>query len=222
MQEDEGQNQYFMDIYFEEIKRHLPFIAMWTNICNTSVSGTSVPLRNSQAEIYFHIKKSDREANNIPTVQYIEKNNCFRLSIQRQNIDTLCKSAFHQNQKGFSKGSLLNLKMFYAKHYDSAGRGEYENDPIMLEANNSEEKDKGVELEEEMWTPKAAHTNPRKRKSYLKKLERPLQFCSSAKASRTKEVDNNIKRHRIKNKSNVNGLDAEHEISFNDEKEDDI
>ena len=69
LEEDEPQNQYFMDIYFEEFKHHLPFIAMWTNICNTSVSGTSVPLTNSQVEIYFHIKKSDREANNIPLVR---------------------------------------------------------------------------------------------------------------------------------------------------------
>ena len=104
--------------------------------------------------------------------------------------------------------------MFYAKNYDSASRGKYENDPVMLEANNSKEKGKEVELEEEMWTPKAAHTNPKKRKSYLKKSERPLQFCSSVETSRTNEVDNNIKRQRIKNKSNVNGLDAKHEISL--------
>ena len=86
LEEDEPQNQYVTDIYSEEFKHHLLFIAMWTNICNTSVSGTSVTLTNSQAEIYFHIKKSDRKAYNIPIVQYIEKNNCFRLSIQRQYI----------------------------------------------------------------------------------------------------------------------------------------
>ena len=137
---------------------------MWTNIYNPYVTGTSVPLTNSQAEIYFPIKKSDWEANNIPLVQYIEKNNCFRLSIQRQYIDALCKSAFHQSQKGFSKRSLSN---------DSASSEKYEIDPIMLEAKNSEEKDKEVELEEEMWTPKAAQTSPRKRKSYLKKPQTP-------------------------------------------------
>ena len=48
-----------MDIYFEEFKHHLPFIAMWTNIYNPYVTGTSVPLTNSQAEIYFPIKESD-------------------------------------------------------------------------------------------------------------------------------------------------------------------
>ena len=61
MEKDEPQNQYFMDIYVDKI-------------CNISVSGISVPLTNSQTEIFFHIKTSDREANNIPLVQYIEKN----------------------------------------------------------------------------------------------------------------------------------------------------
>ena len=42
LEEDKPQNQYFMDIYFEEFKHHLSFIAMWTNICNTSVTGTPV------------------------------------------------------------------------------------------------------------------------------------------------------------------------------------
>ena len=81
---------------------------MWTNICNVSLSGISVPLTNSQTEIYFHIKTSDREANNIPPVQYIEKNMIVQV--------------------------MRNMKMIH----------------IMLEANNSEEKDKEVELQEEM------------------------------------------------------------------------
>ena len=112
--------------------------------------------------------------------------------------------------------------MFYAKHYDGINSEKYENDPIMLETKNPEEKDKE---EEEMWTPKPTHTNPMKRKSYLKKREKPLQFCSSTKvqkASKSKGVDNNIKRHRIKNKSNVNGLHVKHGTFSNDEKEDSI
>ena len=32
--------------------------------------------------------------------------------------------------------------MFYEKHYDGIDSEKYENDPIMLEAKNSEEKDK--------------------------------------------------------------------------------
>ena len=111
--------------------------------------------------------------------------------------------------------------MFYAKHYDGINSEKYENDPIMLEAKNSEEKDKEVELEEEMWTTKPTHTNPMKRKSYFKKPEKPLQFCSSTKvqkASRTKGVDINTKRHR----KNVNGLHVEHETFSNDENEDSI
>ena len=94
----------------------------------------------------------------------------------------------------------------------------YENEPIVLEANNFEEKDKEVELEEEMGTLKAAHTNP---KVILKTRNTTSVLCRY-KSIKTKEVDNNIKRHRAKNKSNVNGLDTEHEISFNDEKDDDI
>ena len=64
-----------------------------------------------------------------------------------------------------------------------------------------------------------------KRKSYLRKPEKPFQFCSGRKvqkASRTKGVDNNIKRHRIKNKSIVNGLHAEYGTFSNEEKEDSI
>ena len=40
--------------------------------------------------------------------------------------------------------------MFYAKHYNGINSEKYENDPFMLEAKNSEEKDKEVELEQEM------------------------------------------------------------------------
>ena len=86
--------------------------------------------------------------------------------------------------------------MFYAKNYDSASSEKHENDSILLESKNSEAKDKIVELDEEMWTPKASHTRPRKRKSYLKKLKTPIQLCSSTKASRTKDIDSNINRHR--------------------------
>ena len=47
--------------------------------------------------------------------------------------------------------------MLYTKHYNGRNSKKYENDPIMLEVKNSAEKDKEVELEEEMWIAKATH-----------------------------------------------------------------
>ena len=42
---------------------------MWSNICNSSLTITSIPSTNSQAQVYFHIKKSDKDTNNIPLRQ---------------------------------------------------------------------------------------------------------------------------------------------------------
>ena len=56
LEEDEPQKQYVMDIYFEEFKHHLPFIAMWTNISNTSVTGTSVPFTIPKLKYTFTLK----------------------------------------------------------------------------------------------------------------------------------------------------------------------
>lgn len=105
---------------------------MWLTICNTSISATSVPLTSSQAETYLPFKNSEKQI--ISHRFNIERNNGFRLSFQCQCIDTLCTSSFHQNEKRFPKGSLPNLQMFYAKHYNSTNSDKYKKDPIMLEA----------------------------------------------------------------------------------------
>ena len=99
--------------YHQEFRRHLLFIPMWSNICNSSFSITSIPLTNSQAEVYFHIKKSDKDANNILLTQYIERNNCFGLSVQRQFVDRLCETSYKDKQSAATKRSITRLRLFF-------------------------------------------------------------------------------------------------------------
>ena len=67
---------------------------MWSNICNSSLTITSIPSTNSQAQVYFHIKKSDKDTNNIPLRQCRERNKHFRLLVHRQLVDKPCKIFF--------------------------------------------------------------------------------------------------------------------------------
>ena len=92
---------------------------MWSNICNSSLSITSVPSTNFQAEMYFHIKKSDKDANNISLIQYIERNNCFRLSVERQFEDRLCKTLYKDKPSAATKRSITKLQSLSLKDKDN-------------------------------------------------------------------------------------------------------
>ena len=76
---------------------------MWSNICNSSLYITSIPSISFQPEMYFDIKKSDKDANNISLTQYIEMNRCFRLSVERQFEDRLCKTLYKDKQSAATK-----------------------------------------------------------------------------------------------------------------------
>ena len=57
--------------------------------------------------MYFHINKSDKDANNISLTQYIKMNSCFRLSVERQFEDRLCKTLYKDKQSG---GTKINIR----------------------------------------------------------------------------------------------------------------
>ena len=60
--------------------------------------------------MYFHIKKSDKDANNISLTQYIERNNCFSLSAERQFEDRLCKRLYKDKQSAATKINITKLQ----------------------------------------------------------------------------------------------------------------
>ena len=51
-------------------------------------------MTSAHAELYFHLKKSNDEANNIPLTKYLEKNNEFRIAVQRQFVDRFCEDVY--------------------------------------------------------------------------------------------------------------------------------
>ena len=65
--------------------------------------------------MYFHIKKSDKDANNISLTQYIERNNCFRLSVERQFEDRLCKTLYKDKQSAATKRNISKLQSLSLK-----------------------------------------------------------------------------------------------------------
>ena len=66
--------EIMLRIKLKNVKLPVPRLrALWANICSTAVSVTFIPLLNSPAEIYFCIKASDHEGNNIPVFQYMGK-----------------------------------------------------------------------------------------------------------------------------------------------------
>ena len=125
---------------------------MWSNICNSSLSITSIPSTNFQAEMYFHIKKSDKDANNISLTQYIERNNCFRLSVERQFEDRLCKTLYKDKQSAATKRNISRLQSLSLKDKDNTDEVNSGNSKCTDE--NIRKKDE--KMEEELWTPQSS------------------------------------------------------------------
>ena len=92
---------------------------MWLNICNSSLPITSIPSTNFQVEMYFHIKKSDKDASNISLTQYIERNNCCRSSVERQFEDRLCKTLYKDKQSAATKRNITKLQSLSLKDKDN-------------------------------------------------------------------------------------------------------
>ena len=101
--------------YFHEFKRHLQFLPIWSRVCELGSPNEKTPMTNAHAEPYFHLKKSNDEANHITLTKYLEKNNEFRIAVQRQLVDRFCQDVYKsENSKSFIK-SVTNLKSFYEK-----------------------------------------------------------------------------------------------------------
>ena len=71
-----AENKYFMYVNtFHEFKRHLQFLPIWSHVCKLGNPNEKTPMTNAHAELHFHLKKSNDEANNIPLTKYLEKKN---------------------------------------------------------------------------------------------------------------------------------------------------
>ena len=123
---------------------------MWSNICNSSLSITSITLTNFQAEMYFHIKKSDKDANNISLTQYIERNNCFMLSVERRFEGRLCKTLHKGKPSAATKRNISRLQSLSLKDKDNTDEVNSGNSKCTDE--NIRKKDE--KMEEELWTLK--------------------------------------------------------------------
>ena len=51
--------------YFNDFKKHLQFLPIWSRVCELGSPNEKRSMTNAHAELYFHLKKSN-EANNIP------------------------------------------------------------------------------------------------------------------------------------------------------------
>ena len=149
--------------YFHEFKRHLQFLPIWSRVCELGNPNEKTPMTNAHAELYFHLKKSNDEANNIPLTKYLEKNNEFRIAVQRQFVDRFCEDVYKsENSKSFIK-SVTNLKSFYEKIPSTPQTFESDIDNI-----------EGKSIEEEIWTQKLSSKSPKLKTSFLKKTNKHL------------------------------------------------
>ena len=82
---------------------------------NSSLLITSIPSTNFQVELYFHVKKSDKNTSNISLTQYIERNSCFRLSVERQFEDRLWKTLYKDKQSAATKRNISKLQSLSLK-----------------------------------------------------------------------------------------------------------
>ena len=101
--------------YFHEFKRHLQFLPIWSRVCELGNPNEKKPMTNAHAELHFNLEKSNDEANNTPLIKYLEKNNEFRIAVQRQFVDRFCEDVYKsENSKSFIK-SVTNLNSFSEK-----------------------------------------------------------------------------------------------------------
>ena len=77
----------------------------------------------------FHIKKSDKDANNISLTQYMERNNCFTLSVERQFDDRLCKTLYKDKQSAATKRNISRLQSLSLKDKKNTKRKSYLQQP---------------------------------------------------------------------------------------------
>ena len=61
-----AESKHFMYEYFHEFKRHLQFLPIWSRVCELGSPNEKMPLTNAHTELYFHLKKSNDEGNNMP------------------------------------------------------------------------------------------------------------------------------------------------------------
>ena len=114
-------------------------------------------MTNAHVELYFHLKKSNDDANNIPLIKYLKKNNEFRIAVQRQLGDRFCEDVYiSKNSKYFIK-FVTNLKSFYEKIPSTHQTFESDTDNI-----------EGKSIEKETWTPKLSSKSPKLKTSFLK------------------------------------------------------
>ena len=166
--------------YFHEFKRHLHFLPIWSRVCELGNPNEKTSMTNAHAELYFHLKKSNDEANNIPLTKYLEKNNEFQIAVQRQFVDRFCEDVYKsENNKSFTK-SVTSLKSFYEKIPSTLHTFESDTDNI------------------ETWTTKLSPKSPKLKTSFLKKPNKHLVFDPKKqfKKSRT-SVDRKTKSIRV-------------------------
>ena len=70
-------------------------------------------IKNSHAELCFHLKKLDQNKINLPLSKYIKENNNFCIALQWKFIDELAKNAYI---KGPTKRQSTTIKQAFIKN----------------------------------------------------------------------------------------------------------
>ena len=122
--------------------------------------------------------------------KYLEKNNEFRIAVQRQCVDRFCEDIYKsETSKSFIK-SVTNLKSFYEKIPSTPQTFESDIDNIG-----------GKSIEEETWIPKLSSKSPKLKTSFLKKPNKHLVFDAKKQFKKSRaSVDRKEKSARINKK----------------------
>ena len=102
----------------------------------------------------------------------MERNNCFRLSVERQFEDKLCKTLYKDKQSAATKRNISRLQSLSLKDKDNTD--EVNSDNFKCTDENIRKKDE--KMEEELWTPKLSVKKNYKAKELFTTTDKTFTF----------------------------------------------
>ena len=206
--------KYYMPTFWQNLRRMLPHISLWSNLLNSKLGHDSQPMTNSPAEMYFKLKKSDKNNLHLPLGEYIKRNQQFRIALQRQFVDRFCDNVFEKRKLGISKNILPQLETMFMSPYLKTNTIKQDHDSLSscksgANDDSSDENDDSDEILTENWTPKGTPQVKPRQATFLKPPLKRLQFCNDDRRPTLKGRRQNSKKQSSTEKICLEESDGE-------------
>ena len=193
-------NVYFMPAYFICLLKCLPHIALWNNILEEHLSQKMTSkkwkldrMTNANVELYFKLKKANKEDINLSVEEFILKSHESRKSNQKRFVQKFCEEAYKDSKRKdiISKRNIRLLSSFFIEKNAACENGENKKDQA-TEKNTAE-----------------------KTSSSIRKRKRSEDFIVNLKSNKKRDVNqisnekslhHNDNNGNLSNLKNLNGL----------------